>query len=112
MAEPTLPKPILVDFTEVVAAMVRHADIHEGIWQLFVEFGITAANMGFRDPNDPDAPTGPEDGPPSYILPTAMIPIKQIGIIPKTHLSNISVDASVVNPKPESKKARRTPKKK
>lgn len=68
---------------EVVTALLKYQDIHEGIWGLYVEFGIGALNFG---PN------------PDEILPTAFVPVKKIGLQQFPSINNLSVDASIVNP--------------
>jgi hypothetical protein len=73
----------------VVEALVRHNNLHEGLWGLYIEFGLAAANMG----------EGPED-----ILPTAIIPVKKIGIQRFNKPNNLTVDAAEVNPLPKAKK--------
>ena len=69
---------------EVVTALIQQQKIHEGIWGLYVEFGIMAANVGPK----------PED-----INPAAIVPIVKMGLQKFDQLTNISVDASEVNPK-------------
>lgn len=68
---------------EIVTALIKSQNIHEGIWGLYVEFGISAANVG---PNQED------------IQPAAIVPILKIGIQQFKSLTNISVDAAEVNP--------------
>lgn len=68
---------------EVVSALLTLQDIHEGIWGLYVEFGIGAANVG---------PT------PDEIQPAAIIPLLKIGLQKFDAITNISVDAAAVNP--------------
>ena len=75
---------IALSHKEVVEALIKYQDIHEGIWQLVVEFGIAAANMA----------TGPDEA-----LPTAIVPIKKLGLKKVDKMTSLSVDASVVNPK-------------
>jgi len=74
-------------FKEVVEALLKKQGIHEGIWALFVRFGIKGANIGETDAD---------------IKPTAVIPILQIGLQQFEKETNISVDAAKVNPKPTS----------
>lgn len=69
---------------EVAEALIKKQNIHEGIWGLIVEFNFTAANAG---------PT------PDAVLPSAIVGVKQIGIAKLDSPTNLSVDASVVNPK-------------
>lgn len=82
-----MPESSQITFThkEVVSALVRASDLHDGIWGLYLEFGIGAANMG---------PT-PDD-----VNPAAIIPITKIGLQRFPNISTISVDAAEVNPAP------------
>lgn len=102
---------ILVSFHEMLTGIIKERGIHEGKWMLYVEFGLTAVNIPIFEDNDPNPPT--EEYQLNNIRPTVMVPIKTIGIQPADRLSNIAVDAAVVNPKPKrSTTARKTPKKK
>lgn len=105
MAEKSLP--ITFDYKTIVTAMIKEQGLHEGMWQLYVEFGIVAANMGFRDDANPNSPLGPEDGLPEFILPTAIIPIKKIGLVKTEVATNLSVDAAKVNPKTAARKSQK-----
>lgn len=73
---------------QVVEALIRHHDLHEGIWGLFVRFGISASNVG------PDE---------SSMMPAAIIPVLEIGLQKFAKETNLSVDAAKVNPKQENK---------
>ena len=68
---------------EVVEALIRKQSLHEGLWGLYVEFGIGAANAG---PNKDD------------LNPTAIVPVLKIGLVRVSEKSNLSVDAGEVNP--------------
>jgi hypothetical protein len=70
-------------FKEIVEALIRKQGIHEGIWGIYVEFGLSAINAG---------PS------PDQILPTALIPVQKIGIQRLPNESNIALDAAKVNP--------------
>jgi hypothetical protein len=72
-------------FKEIVTALIKAHDIHEGRWGLFVNFGINAQNVG---PSE------------NELRPTAMIPILQMGLIRFDKDTNLSVDAAQVNPRP------------
>ena len=37
---------IIYSFKELATLMVKDRDIHEGLWGIFVRFGISAANAG------------------------------------------------------------------
>jgi hypothetical protein len=75
---------ITFQFKEIVTALLKAQDIHDGIWGLFVNFGIGASNVG---PND------------NELRPTAMIPILTLGLQKFEKETNLSVDAAKVNPK-------------
>ncbi len=103
------PEPIIFDYKEIVTALIKQQGLNEGIWALYVEFGLVAANFAFADEGQVEVD---QNAPPTNILPTALIPIKKVGLIRSNLVSNISVDAAKVNPKPKSIAARKTPKKK
>ena len=48
------------DFKEIVEALLKKQGIHEGIWGIYVEFGLGASNVGPTD---------------EQLLPTAFVPI-------------------------------------
>ena len=68
---------------ELVTVLLKHQCIHEGTWQLLVNFGFAAVNVG---PN------------PSELNPAAIIPVTGVGIQRATESNSLCVDASVVNP--------------
>lgn len=72
------------EFKEIVEALIKQQDLHEGIWQFYVEFGIVAGNMG------PSA---------NELRPSAVVPIQRIGILRVEKETNLTVDAAQVNPK-------------
>ncbi len=80
---------IVFSFPEIAELMVKRQGIHEGIWGVFVKFGLGAANMG---------PTETE------VKPTALVPIVEMGLQKFDKESNITVDASKVNPKTRKNK--------
>jgi hypothetical protein len=75
---------IIFSYKEVVTALLKAQGIHEGLWALFVRFGLNAANIG---PNDEE------------LRPAAIIPILEIGLQKAEKVSNIAVDAAKVNPR-------------
>ena len=75
-------KQIAFTHKEVVEALLKQQGIHEGIWSLYVEFGLGAANVGQSDDN---------------LLPTAIIPVVKIGLQKADKVNNLSVDAAQVN---------------
>lgn len=76
---------------ELVEILVKNQNIHEGIWGLFVRFGLGASNVGPTD---------------DQLQPAAIIPVLEIGLQKFEKESNISVDAAKVNPKPKQLKSR------
>jgi hypothetical protein len=62
---------------------VKAQDIHEGIWGLYIEFGLSASNVG---PNEME------------LKPAAVIPILKLGLQRFPHENNLTVDAAKVNP--------------
>lgn len=80
-------KAITFTHREVVEALIKYHDLHEGIWQLFVEFGLAATNMA----------TG--EGSNLQISPSAIVPINKIGLQKIDKETPIALDASKVNPK-------------
>lgn len=82
-----MPEPTQIKFShkEVVEALLKKYGIHEGIWGLYVKFGIGASNIG---------PS------PADILPAAIVPVMELGLQKFDQENNIAVDAATVNPKP------------
>lgn len=80
MAEST---QIVFKHKEVVEALLKRQGIHEGIWGLYVRFGIQGANIGQSDAD---------------LVPAAIIPILEIGLQRFKEVNNLSVDAAEVNP--------------
>ena len=69
--------------------LVKHQDIHEGLWGMYAELGNTAANIN----SDPQGDSGP----------AAITPLARLGL-PRYDVEVLSrtVDAAVVNPVPSS----------
>ena len=86
-----MPETGLITFShkELVEILVKSQNLTEGIWQLYMNFGIKAANLGSSD---------------SDVLPTAMIPVLQIGIKKTDKENNLAVDASKLIPREARKK--------
>ena len=74
---------LIFSYKEIVTALIKAHDIHEGIWGIFVNFGIGAQNTG---PNE------------NELRPTALIPLLQMGLLKFDKETNLSVDAAKVNP--------------
>ncbi|MFC1934180.1 hypothetical protein ACFLXX_03400 [Chloroflexota bacterium] len=68
---------------QVAEALIKYHNIHEGLWGLYVEFGIAGSNAG---------PS------PDNINPAAIVPILKIGLQKFAKPNNMTADATVVNP--------------
>ncbi len=72
-------------YREVIEALIKQADLHDGRWQLVMTFGLGAVNMG---------PSAPE------IVPGAAIAVTGLGLQRAKPESPeaLVLDASIVNP--------------
>lgn len=86
MAEAT---QYVFDLKEIVEALVKKQNIHEGIWGIYIEFGLVAVNVG----SGPDGKT---------LVPSAVAGVQKIGIQRFPETNNLTVDAAVVNPAPKT----------
>ena len=68
---------------EIAEILVKHQGIHDGLWGIYIEFGLSGANVG---------PT------PEEANPAAIVPVVKIGIQRYAAASNITVNAAEVNP--------------
>lgn len=82
MAEPT---QFMFSHKEVVTALLKQQNIHEGIWMLSISFGMAATNIAQK-----------EDG--TDLSPAVILPVLNIGIQRTDIVNNLSVDAAEVNP--------------
>ncbi len=85
--------PTQIGFThkEVVEALLRHEGITEGIWGMIIKFGIKGANVGASD---------------SDVMPSAIVPVLEIGLEKRDAENNLSVDAAKLSPVGGSKSAK------
>jgi hypothetical protein len=79
-------KNYVFNYVELAKMMVKELDLHEGLWGIYVEFTLGAANV----PTSPDNKT---------IAPAAIAAIKSLGIQRFDAPNNLTVDAAEVNPK-------------
>jgi hypothetical protein len=68
---------------EVATALIKAHGLHEGIWGLYIKFGITGANVGMTATD---------------LQPAAIVPVLEIGLQKFEEENNIAVDAARVNP--------------
>ena len=76
----------LMSYKEIAEVLVKHLNVHEGYWSIFLKFGIQAANMSVNN---------------SAYMPTAIVPVLEIGINREAEMGPLAVDAAVVNPLPK-----------
>lgn len=74
---------ITFNHKELAEILVKHQGIHEGIWGVYIEFGLKGANIGPDDNN---------------VNPSAIVPVLKIGLQQFNQENSLSVDASKVNP--------------
>lgn len=92
-AQPMLPVPVepALSIREITELLVRHHDLHEGLYDLMTQYHIGSGGVG---------PV------PGELLPGLMIGLARIGLVKVPIAGPNSVDASQVNP------ARTAPRKK
>src|SRR6266540_5832120 len=95
-------EPIIISFKEMAELLVKKKGLHEGFWGIFVRFGIKATNVEFVEPENPQAKS---------MLPTALIPIVELGIQRFNEPASICVNAAEINPKPTRRLTKGTGKK-
>ena len=85
-------KQIVFGYQEIVETLVKKQGLHDGIWGLYVRFGLKATNMGGSDTD---------------LRPAAIIPVLEIGIQKQDGQTNLTVDAAKVNPEPKKRQAKK-----
>lgn len=81
---------ITLSHRELIEVLIRSQDLHEGIWQMHIEFGLGGANVGM-----PGA---------DQVFPAAVVTINKIGLTKVEKEGPLALDASKVNPgKPKKK---------
>lgn len=81
-------KTIVFNHREIAEALVKSQDIQEGLWGIYIEFGIQGANLSISPSQD-------------TLVPAAIVPVLKIGIQRFDKPNQLTVDAAVVNPKKE-----------
>ena len=81
----------LFNHKEITELLIKHQNIHDGHWTIAIEFALSAANIS-TGPNDPT------------LYPSAIVPVRQIGIHRVEKPNPLSVDASEINPLKKSRK--------
>ncbi|MDP1607400.1 MAG: hypothetical protein Q8L93_12320 [Rhodocyclaceae bacterium] len=86
-----MPGPVEVPLSmrDLASVLVKHYGIHEGRFDLLVEFQIGTGAVG------PD---------PATLIPGALIGVSRIGLMPSKKDGPTTVDAAIVNPAKKSRK--------
>jgi len=74
-------KEIIVDFKELATLIAKAHGLREGLWGIWVKFGVGAANVG------PDSES---------LAPAAIIPVLEVGIQRFSEPSNLTIDAAEI----------------
>jgi|SRR5215813_12753598 len=82
MAEPS---QYVFGYKELAGILVKQQGLHEGFWSIYVRFGINAANVSLNN---------------AAHVPTAIVPVLEVGIQRDLERGPLSVDAAEVNPAP------------
>lgn len=87
---------------ELLAILLNSADIHEGLWMLSINFGLSATNMS-------NSNSGEEN-----LRPCVMAFVENFGLMRvERALKGLTLDAAIVNPLPLANLAKKpAPKKK
>ena len=80
---------------ELTAALVKHYDLHEGLYDLYLEYQFAFGNFG------PSA---------SQLVPSAVVGLSKLGVTKVTQTGPLTVDASEVNPVQPALRPKRTSK--
>jgi len=82
-----MPETSQITFShkEIVETLIKKQGIHEGVWGIFIKFGLAGMNIG---PSETE------------VNPAAVVAVVQLGLQRMQKESNIAVDAAKVNPKP------------
>lgn len=70
-------------FKELAEMMIKKQNLHEGFWSIYVRFGINATNLSVNN---------------AAHVPTAIVPVLEIGLQMDVEKGPLAVDASVINP--------------
>jgi hypothetical protein len=84
-----IPVEVPLSMRDLAGVLVKHYGIHEGLFDLLVEFQIGAGAVG------PD---------PTALTPGAMIGVSRVGLMPSKVEGPTTVDAAIVNPAKKPRK--------
>jgi len=82
------PQIITFSYKELTTVLIKHQNIHEGLWAVTVQMGFNAQIIK-AGPSEED------------IVPGAIIPLFKIGIQKHDKPNPLTVNAAEVNPSPK-----------
>lgn len=97
-AEDIKERYFLFDHREIVEHLIRQQGIHEGLWRILFELGLSATNVNVLNNGR------------TTLTPSGIVLIQRIGIVKASEESDLTVDAAIVNPRetpPSSKRRKR-----
>jgi len=75
-------KNIVFTYRELAEALVRQGDINEGLWGIYLEFGLQGTNI--------NSPSG-------ELIPSAILGVLKVGLQRFEKPNNLTVDAAEIN---------------
>jgi hypothetical protein len=86
-------KQYLFSHKAIVEELIKREGIHDGLWMLTIELGLTGTNVNAQTPEGK-----------ASLSPAGIVSVGRIGISRTDHENDLTVDASKVNPHPRSLK--------
>jgi len=83
VAASPLPVKAPLGIKDLTAALIRHYGLHEGLYDLYLEYQVAVGNFG------PSA---------SQVVPSTVVGLSKLGVTKVTEPGPLTVDASEVNP--------------
>ncbi|MGH9754890.1 MAG: hypothetical protein ACREA2_19100 [Blastocatellia bacterium] len=83
------PNQYIFTYKEIATALIKEQGITEGLWGIYIEFGIQGANINLR--------TGPDEKEIVGLIPAAIVPIVRLGLQRFNTPNDLTVDAAEVN---------------
>ena len=82
---PQATRQIAYSLKEIAEVLVKDQGIHDGIWGIYVKFGLSATNINNASMQN-------------EMFPAAVVPVVELGIQRFEEANALTVDAAVVNP--------------
>ena len=86
-------KEYLFSHKAIVEELIKREGIHEGLWMLTIELGLTGTNVNAQTAEGK-----------ASLSPAGIVSVGRIGISRTDQENDLTVDASKVNPRPRANK--------